>query len=112
VGTTLAGRENSIVDTLLEILSLLTVLAEEDEAGTRAAEGLVSRRGDNVTVLEGIRELAGRDETRSVGDVGHEEGTVLVCDLAEGGIVPITRVRRGTTDDEPGLEDLGLLSEG
>ena len=42
MGTTLAGREDSLVDALLEIGGLLAVLAEEDEASTRATKGFVS----------------------------------------------------------------------
>jgi hypothetical protein len=42
VGTTLAGRENSVVDTLLEVLGALNVLAEEDESGAGSTEGLVA----------------------------------------------------------------------
>ena len=42
MGTTLAGREDSVIDTLFQICGLVAVLAEEDETSTRATEGLVS----------------------------------------------------------------------
>ena len=42
VGTTLAGGENSVVDTLLEVLRAFNILAEEDETGTGSTEGLVA----------------------------------------------------------------------
>jgi hypothetical protein len=42
VGTTLAGRENSVVDTLFEILGLWNIFAEEDETGAGSTEGLVA----------------------------------------------------------------------
>ena len=42
VGTTLAGGENSVVDTLLEVLGAFNVLAEEDETGAGSTEGLVA----------------------------------------------------------------------
>lgn len=42
VGTTLAGRKNGVVDTLLEVLRAFNVLAEEDETGAGSTEGLVA----------------------------------------------------------------------
>ena len=36
---------------------------------------------------------------------------MLVGNLAEGGIVPVTRISRGTADDEAGLEYLCLLRQ-
>lgn len=42
VRTTLAGGENSIVDTLLEVFGAFNVLAEEDETGTGSTKGLVA----------------------------------------------------------------------
>ena len=50
VGATLACRENSSVYARLQIS--LAVLAEENEAGTRATQRLVRRRRDNITVLK------------------------------------------------------------
>ena len=44
VWATLACREYGIVHALLEVLMSLTVLAEEDEAGTRTAKRFVSTR--------------------------------------------------------------------
>lgn len=44
VRAALARGEDSIVDTLLEILGLLVVPTEEDEASTRTTEGFVSAR--------------------------------------------------------------------
>lgn len=46
-----------------------------------------------------------------MGHVGHEVGTVLVGNLAEAGIVPLTRVGRGTTDEDLGAEELSVLLE-
>ena len=107
--TTLAGREDSLVHPLLEVLRLLVILAEEDETSARATEGLVCRSGDDITVLEGVRELTSGDETASVGDVGHKERAVLVRSFPEGLVVPITRVRRRTADNETWLVDLREL---
>ena len=60
VGATLEGGEDGRVDAVLQIVEdlfalhdLLHTAAEEDEASTRATEGLVGRRGDNVAVVEG-----------------------------------------------------------
>lgn len=107
VGTTLARGEDSIVHALLKVLGLVRVLPEEDETSTGATERLVGRGGDNVAVLEGVRELASSNETAGVRDVGHEVRAVLVGDLTQGLVVPVTRVRGRTADDEAGLVDLG-----
>jgi len=42
VGATLAGGENSVVDTLLEVLGAFNVLAEEYETCAGSTEGLVT----------------------------------------------------------------------
>ena len=44
VRAALARGEDGVVDALLEVGSLLRVLAEEDEAGAGTAEGLVPER--------------------------------------------------------------------
>lgn len=128
VWTTLACRKDGLVDALFEVGMVGTVLSEEHEPGTRTTEGLVpastvstesGRRrvsdlrggGDDMAMLERAVEFLGGDETADVGDVGHEIGTLLVTDVSEPAIVPVTGVRRGTADDEPGLEYLGLLLE-
>ena len=122
VRAALARGEDGLVDALLEVGSLVAVLAEEDEASTGATEGLVPearsgcarpitaienlrRGGDNVAVLEGVRELARSHETRGVRDVGHQERAVLISNSTEGGIVPVTGVRGSTADEKTGLED-------
>ena len=92
MGTTLAGREDSLVDTLLEVLSVLQVLAEEDETSTRTTEGLVSRGSDNITVLEGVGKHLTSDKTASVGNISHQESVVLICGLTKRSIIPIPGV--------------------
>jgi hypothetical protein len=42
VGTTLAGWEDSFIDTLLKVIRFFEVLPEENQASAGAAEGLVS----------------------------------------------------------------------
>lgn len=127
VGATLACREDRIVDTLLKILSLVAVLAEENQTSTRTTKSLVSvyvfrlakgnavvenedirSSGDDITVLEGVGKLPGGDETTCVSDVRHEERSMFVGNGTESSIIPVTRVGRSTTDDQFGLEDLCL----
>ena len=128
VGSTLASREDSIVDTLLEILVVLTILAEEDQASTRATQRLVSMSncqngfqqkngevnrsrggGHDVAVFERIGKLLRSDQTRGVGNISHQVRAVLVSDFAECGIVPVARVCGSTADQETRLENPGLL---
>ena len=66
---------------------------------------------DDIAVLERIVLNLSSDETRNVSHVHHEVRTVDVGDLAETLVVPITRVRRSTTDEDPGLEEEGVLLE-
>ena len=69
------------------------------------------RGGDHITVLEGVGKLASSHKTARVSDVGHEISTVLVCDLSESGIVPVSWIGRSTADNETGLEDPSLLRQ-
>ena len=130
MGTTLAGREDSLVDTLLEVLGLIAILAEEDQASTRTTKSLVtvcealsmSRNeaqegaytrsgGHDITVLEGVCEFASSDKTACVCNVRHQKRAVLVSDSTKSSVVPVTGVCRGTTDQETRLEDFCLRSE-
>lgn len=43
-----------------------------------------------------------------MGDIGHEKCTMLISGLAQGGILPIARVRRCTADNETRLVDACL----
>ena len=124
----LARGEDGFVYTLLKVLRVLTVLAEEDETSTGATECLVPANtlsdnlegkfvrilrggGDDITVLEGVSELASSNKTAGVGDIGHQECAVLVSGSAESGVVPVTGVCRCTTNDETGLEQFCLRGE-
>lgn len=111
MGTTLASRENSIVDTLLKVRSIRAILPEEDETGTRATKRLMGRGSDDIAILERVVQFLSSNEAASVGDISHERSTLLVCDLAEFGIFPVTGISRGTADDETRLENLGLRRE-
>ena len=128
VRAALARGEDGVVDALLEVGSLLRVLAEEDETSTGTTQGLVAKdrcvskynqscltrhdlrgSGDNITVVEGARVLATGNETANVSHVGHQVSTMLVSDLAKSLVVPVAGVRRGTADDETGLEEASLV---
>ena len=76
------------------------LLAAEDHAAARAAEGLVDRRRDDVGVLDRVGVLAGGDEAGEVGHVDHQLGADRVGDLAEGGEVELARVGRPAGDDQ------------
>ena len=106
VGATLASREDSVVDTLLKVLGLVGILPEEDETGTGPTKRLVRRGRDDIAVLERIGELASGNETTGVRNVCHKERAVLIRGCPEGLVVPITRVRRCTADNETRLVDL------
>jgi hypothetical protein len=62
-------------------------------------------------VFEGAVELLGGDQTAGVSDICHEPGAFLGGGLFELSVIPVTGVGRGTTDNETGLEDLGLGSQ-
>lgn len=109
VGATLESREDGIVDLFLHLGVL--VLAEEDETGTRTTECLVGGCADEVTVVEGVLLDLSGNETRDMGHVHHEVGTLGVGNLAKAGVVPVTGVGRGTANDEARLEEVGLLLE-
>ena len=69
------------------------------------------RSRNNITVSKRVIQGLGSDQAACVRDVGHEERALFVRRLAEGRIVPITRVRRCTADDEPRLEQTCLRCE-
>ena len=96
----LAG-EDSLVDGGGEIL------AADDEAGARSAQGFVRGGGGDVRVRHRRRMDAAGDQA---GDVGHVEDVVranLVCDLAHAGEVPEAGIGAASADD-----DLGLFADG
>lgn len=120
VGTALASREDGLVDSGLE--STL-IFPEEDQTSSGATKSFVSSCGDNITVLEGVVELLGSDQAGGVSNVSHQPGTLGflalgrrrehgvggtlgVADVTESAIVPVTRIGRGTANNETRLEDL------
>ena len=84
----LLAREDRGVD-LLRVL-----LLAQDQAGARAAEGLVDGRGDDVGVRHRVRVHARGDEAGEVRHVDHQQRADLVGDLAEAREVQHARVRR------------------
>jgi hypothetical protein len=126
VGSTLASGEDGVVDALRDIvrqrgrkkrkgetMNLLDVgllgLVEEDKTGTGTTKGLVGGRADDVAELEGVVLNLSGDESRDVGHVHHEVRAVEVGDLTHASVVEVARVRGGTADDDPGLEEDGVL---
>ena len=83
------------------------LLAAEDHAAARAAEGLVDRRRDDVGVRHRVGVLAGGDQAGEVGHVDHQLGPDRVGDLAEGGEVELARVGGPAGDDHLRLVLLG-----
>ena len=106
VGATLACRENSSVYAGLQIS--LAVLAEENEAGTRATQRLVRRRRDNITVLKRTVLLLASNKTRDVGHVAQQVSTVLLGDLMQGGVFPVTGVSRATAHEQTRLVQVSV----
>ncbi len=107
----MTSREDSIIDTLLEVRGVRVVLPEEDETSARATESLVSGSGNDVTVLERVVQLLCSDKARSVSDVTHEKGTFLVRNFADFCVVPVAGVSRCTTNNETGFEYSGLVGK-
>ena len=85
-------------DRLVERLRVL--LLAEDEAGARAGERLVRRRGDEVAVRRRVRVEARRDEAGEVRHVAEEERADLVGDLAEALGLDLARIRRAAAHDQ------------
>lgn len=69
------------------------------------------RSSDDITVLERVPDLAGRDEPADVRHIRHEPRALLVRDLSEPRIVPLARVRGRAADDEARLEEARLGCE-
>ena len=80
--------------------------AEEDDSGPGSSEGLVDRRGDDVTEREGGWDYLGRHQPGDVSHVGHQHRATAVGDLAEAGVVQVAGVARDSGDDEPRTEQL------
>jgi hypothetical protein len=60
----------------------------------------------------GFVEFPGSNQPTGVGDVGHEESTVLIRDRSKFTVVPVPRVRRSATDDQFWFEETGLGCQG
>ena len=86
------------------------LLAAEDEAGARACEGLVRRRGDEVAVLDRVRLQAGGDEPGEMGHVAEEQRADLVGDRAEAVRLDGARIGRAAADDTFGRASFAFAS--
>ncbi len=75
----------------------------QDDGATRSAQRLVGSEHRHVSDAHRVRVDAADDQTRGVGDVGHEQGPHRIGDLAELGPVRCPSVGRVTGDDDAGL---------
>ena len=84
------------------------LLAREDEAAARAAQGLVGGRRHDVGVRERARVDAGGDETRDVGHVHEQDRPDAVGDARHPLEVPQPRIGARAAHDELGPDLVGL----
>lgn len=108
VWATLAGRENGVIDALLQIFRVLKVLAEEDQPSPRATKRLVGGRSNNVTELKGVVKFLRRDQPTRMCDIGHQPRAFALRDFFERTVVPVPWVCGRAADDQAWLKDLGL----
>lgn len=66
---------------------------------------------NDIGVVEGGGDDTRRDKSGDVGNVDNEVGTDRVGDLAHAGVVDQTAVGRGTSDEDLGTVQLGVLLE-
>mmetsp|Transcript_6653 Transcript_6653/g.14717 ORF Transcript_6653/g.14717 Transcript_6653/m.14717 type:complete len:320 (+) Transcript_6653:358-1317(+) len=105
VGSSLKSGENGLVNLVLESTFVTT---EEDHTGTRSTERLVGSGGDYITVLKGRLLLLGSHKSRNVSHIHHEKSTVVISNLTEASIVPITRIGRSPSNNHGRLEKGGI----
>ena len=79
---------------------IVEVLAEQNDTATRAAEGFVSGRSDDVSIFHRVFEQTGSDETCRVSHINHKYGAHLIGDFAHAGIIPFARVGTCTTNNQ------------
>jgi len=65
-----------------------------------------------MAILEWARQLAASNQAGCVSYVTHQPSLLLICSRTEILVVPITRVRRCTADDESRFEDLRGFVDG
>ena len=66
---------------------------------------------DNVTVFKGGIELLGGNQTRNVGHVHHQQGTIGIGNFTVTLVIEITRVSGSTSNDHGRLEKTGIALE-
>lgn len=66
---------------------------------------------DYIAKLERVVLHLRGNQTRDVCDVGHQIRSLLVGNLAETTVLPVTWVSRSSADDNSGLEEVGILVE-
>mmetsp|Transcript_12587 Transcript_12587/g.36550 ORF Transcript_12587/g.36550 Transcript_12587/m.36550 type:complete len:217 (-) Transcript_12587:729-1379(-) len=99
VRAALQRRKDRIVDGVLE------VRAVEDDARPRAPQRLVCRGRDDIAVLEGALGFAGSHQTTDVRHVGHQVCPTRIGNSSHPTIVPVSRIRTRTGNQQAGAED-------
>ena len=108
--TALDAREYGGVDHGTHLLDLalrrgdapgvVEILADEDDAAARTAEGLVRGGCDDVGILHGVLKQTRGDEAGGMCHVDHEDGAYLVGDCAHALPVPFAGICGCAADDE------------
>ena len=108
--TALLSRENGRVQqsrhfldfTLrrLQAPGIVEVLTQQDDTTARTAQGLVGRRGYDVSPFHGVLQQSGSNQTGGVSHVDHQQGSHLVGNLAHALVVPFAAVGRATADNQ------------
>ena len=88
---------------------IVEVLAHEDHAAARTAEGLVGCGGDDMRVFQRIVEQSGGNQTGGVSHVDHEDGAYLIGNLTHAGIIPFTRIGARAAHNQLGMCAVGYF---
>ena len=103
----LDAGEYCLVDLFPELL-----VASENEAATRAAQGFVRGRGHDIGAGDGAGVLSRGNESRDVGHVNHEDGIDAFGDGGDALKVDDARIRRCTRNDHARMMLGGEFFEG
>lgn len=71
----------------------------------------VRSSGHDITKVEWIVELPSSNKSTRVGNVSHEECTMLISGCSKFTVIPVPRVRRSAANDQFGFEETGLRSQ-
>ncbi len=88
---------------------IVEVLAHQDHAATRATEGLVGGRSDDMGIFDRILQQAGGDKAGGMSHVDPQECAHLVGDGTHPLVIPLTGIGRSSADDQFRLAEQGRL---